>query len=149
MNFDIGLWTELRDQARRGVHKQLAAVVAGCDQRRDAVRFARDNAKAAGVGHLIQFDVKDVRDFRPPEGDSGTIVCNPPYGERLGEEQDLRPLYELLGKVFRERCRGWKACVFTGNARLARYIGLEPAEQVHLYNGKIPCRLLIYDLKQL
>jgi putative N6-adenine-specific DNA methylase len=70
------------------------------------------------------------------------IVCNPPYGERIGEEKELKALYRKLGEVFRERCAGWTAYVFTGNAALARQIGLEPAEQVPLFNGKIPCRLL-------
>ena len=74
------------------------------------------------------------------------IACNPPYGERLGEEKELRGLYRTLGEVFRTRCSGWTAFVFTGNARLARQVGLEPAAQVPLFNGKIPCRLLRYDL---
>jgi putative N6-adenine-specific DNA methylase len=52
----------------------------------------------------------------------------------------------MLGEVFRERAAGWTAYVFTGNARLARQIGLQPAEQVPLFNGKIPCRLLKFPL---
>jgi putative N6-adenine-specific DNA methylase len=142
MDFDIELWTALRDEARRGVLKRLAAPVVGSDQRRDAINFSVSNARAAGVGHLVRFAVKDVRDFRPPPGPPGVIVCNPPYGERIGEEKELKALYRKLGEVFRERCAGWTAYVFTGNAALARQIGLEPAEQVPLFNGKIPCRLL-------
>jgi putative N6-adenine-specific DNA methylase len=145
MDFDIGLWTELRDQARRGVGKQLAAPVVGSDVRADAIHFARSNARAAGVGHLIRFGVQDLRDFRPPEGPPGTIVCNPPYGERIGEERDLKGLYELLGEVFGKRCAGWQTYVFTGNPRLAQHIGLPVREEVPLYNGKIPCRLLRYE----
>jgi putative N6-adenine-specific DNA methylase len=146
LDFDVGLWTRLRDEARRGVRKQLPAPVVGSDVRRDAVEWARTNARAAGIGHLARFEVKDVRDFRPPDGPPGVILCNPPYGERLGEEKELRSLYRTLGEMFRERCRGWTAFVFTGNARLAREIGLEPATQVPLFNGKIPCRLLRFDL---
>ncbi len=73
-------------------------------------------------------------------------MCNPPYGERIGEERELKALYEVLGEVFRTRCRGWQAYVFTGNARLAGRIGMEPVRQMPLFNGKIPCRLLRYDL---
>jgi putative N6-adenine-specific DNA methylase len=142
MDFDVALWTELRDEARRGVLKRLPAPVLGSDVRRDAVAFATGNARAAGVGHLLSFDRRDVSDFRPPDGPPGVIVCNPPYGERIGEEKELQGLYRTLGEVFRERCAGWTAYVFTGNARLARQIVLEPAEQVPLFNGKIPCRLL-------
>jgi putative N6-adenine-specific DNA methylase len=146
MDFDIRLWTELRDEARRGVLKQLKAPILGSDARRDAIAFAMGNARAAAVGHLIRFEVKDVRDFRPPDGPPGTLICNPPYGERIGEEKELKPLYRLLGEVFQEGLAGWTAYVFTGNATLARAIGLEPVEQVPLFNGKIPCRLLKFDL---
>jgi putative N6-adenine-specific DNA methylase len=146
MDFDVALWAELRDEARRAVRPRLAAPVLGYDVRRDAVSFARGNARAAGVGHLTHFEVRDVRDFRPPPGPPGVLLCNPPYGERIGEERELGPLYRTLGEVFRERCPGWTAHVFTGNARLARQIGLSPSRQVHLINGRIPCRLLEFRL---
>jgi putative N6-adenine-specific DNA methylase len=146
LDFDLDLWLELRDEARRSVRKELIAPIVGSDIRRDAILFSRTNAKAAGIGNLIRFQVKDVRDFQPPAGPPGTIVCNPPYGERIGEELDLNGLYETLGEVLRGRCRGWTAFVFTGNAKLAQRIGLTPTEQIPLFNGKIPCRLLRYDL---
>jgi putative N6-adenine-specific DNA methylase len=146
LDFDINLWLELRDQARRGVGNELAAPILGSDQRRDAILFSRKNAKAAGVGHLVRFEVKDVRDFQPPPGPPGVLLCNPPYGERVGEEQDLEGLYRALGEVFVQRCPGWTAYVFTGSAHLARKINLTPAHQVPLFNGKIPCRLLRYEL---
>jgi putative N6-adenine-specific DNA methylase len=146
MDFDIGLWTRLRDEARRGVRKHFPAPILGSDARRDAITFARTNARAAGIGHLLQFQIKALQDFRPPPGPPGTILCNPPYGERLGEEKELRGLYRTLGEGFQQHCRGWHAFVFTGNAALAREIGLSPLEQVPLFNGKIPCRLLRFEV---
>jgi putative N6-adenine-specific DNA methylase len=145
MDFDIGLWTSLRDEARRGILKQLPAPIVGSDLRRDAVSFSETNARAAGIGHLLHFDLKDIRDFRPPDGPPGTLICNPPYGERLGEEKELVGLYRTMGEVFRERCRGWTAFVFSGNDTLAREIGIEPANEIPLFNGKIPCRLLRFE----
>ena len=147
MDFDVGLWMELRDEARRGVLKELPASVSGADVRSDAVSFAINNAKAAGIGHLLRFAKRDVRDFEPPPGPPGVLLCNPPYGERLGDERDLRSLYSLLGDVFAQRLRGWTCYVFTGNPNLAACIGLEPAEQMPLFNGKIPCRLLKFEMK--
>jgi len=146
MDFDVALWTELRDDARRGVLKQLPAPIVGSDVRKDAIAFSIKNAKSAGIGHLVKFAVRDVRDFRPPAEQPGTLICNPPYGERLGEEQDLKLLYKTLGEVFKDLCQGWKIFVMTGNARLASFIGLQPTEQVPLFNGKIPCRLLKYEI---
>jgi putative N6-adenine-specific DNA methylase len=142
MDFDVELWTALRDEARRGVLKQLTAHIQGSDVRRDAISFSIQNARNAGVGHVLRFEQRDVREFRTPDGPPGIIVCNPPYGERIGEESELEGLYRSLGEVFRERCAGWTMWVFSGNANLARQIGMSPCEEVPLFNGKIPCRLL-------
>jgi putative N6-adenine-specific DNA methylase len=147
MDFDVELWTHLRDEARRKVRKELQAAILGSDVRRDAVQFSRGNAKAAGVGHLVRFEQRDLNDFQPPAGPPGTIICNPPYGERIGEEENLRGLYQRLGEILAKRCAGWNACVFTGNLRLARQLGLEPLDEVQLYNGKIPCRLVKFHVK--
>lgn len=144
MDYDVRLWTRLRDEARDAVGKRLEHPVIGFDERRDAIEHSRTNARAAGVGHLVRFDVRNVRDFTPPDGPPGVIVCNPPYGERIGEEKDLRGLYRTLAEVFR-RCQGWAPWVFTGNPRLAAQIDLPRAEEIPLYNGKIPCRFIRFQ----
>ncbi|MBI1831248.1 MAG: RNA methyltransferase [Planctomycetes bacterium] len=160
MNYDVALWTELRDEARRqvGTHcsplptggegsgvrgrrMQLPAPIVGSDARRDAIHFSQAGAKAAGIGHLLTFTQRDLCDFTPPDGPPGILICNPPYGERIGDEKDLKGLYRTLGEVFRERCPGWTMWVFTGNTFLARQIG-KPAQVIDLFNGKIPCRFL-------
>jgi putative N6-adenine-specific DNA methylase len=147
MDYDVKLWTELRDEARRRVLKTLPVPIYGFDIRKDAIESSQTKARSAGIGHLIQFEKKDIRDFQPPSGSPGTIVCNPPYGERIGEEKDLIPLYRMLGDALRERCSGWTAFVFTGNASLAKHIGMPASSSIPLFNGKIPCRLLRFDLK--
>jgi putative N6-adenine-specific DNA methylase len=142
MNYDVGLWTQLRDEARRDVLKNLPHPIAGFDVRRDAIRFSQDNARAAGIGHLSQFEVKDLADFQPPPGPGGILICNPPYGERIGEEKELKGLYQTLGAVFRERCAGWRLYVFTGNAFLARQLGMKPERSADFFNGPLRCRML-------
>lgn len=144
LDFDVALWTEIRDDARRGVLKALPAPILGFDLRRDVADFARTNAKAAGIGHLLKFEAGDIESFRPPEGPPGTIIVNPPYGERLGEETELRPLYAAIGAAFR-RCPGWRCWVFTGNGSLARRVGLPVALRMHLFNGRIACQFLRYE----
>ncbi len=146
MDYDVALWTAVRDEARRQVRKQLPAAIMGSDIRGDALRHARGNARAAGLGSLVRFALTDLRDFRPPDGPPGTLICNPPYGERIGEEKELRGLYRTFGEVLRERCGGWRAWMFSGNSALARQIGIKPTEDVPLFNGAIPCRLLRFDL---
>ena len=95
---------------------------------------------------MLTFEVRDVKDFTPPEGPPGVLVCNPPYGERIGEEKELRGVYKTFGEVLKTRCAGWQAFVFTGNLSLARHLGMAPTDERPLYNGKIPCRLLHFDL---
>jgi putative N6-adenine-specific DNA methylase len=144
MDYDVRLWTQIRDEARQTIAKRLEHPVVGTDARRDVIDHARTNARAAGVGHLLTFEVRDVRDFSPPVGPPGTLICNPPYGERIGEEKELRGLYRTMGETFR-RSPGWDVWVFTGNQRLAALIDLPRKEEVPLFNGKIPCRLIRFD----
>lgn len=145
MDFNIELWTAVRDEARAGVLKKLSAFIGGSDVRHDAIEHAKANARAAGVGHLLVFDRHELNDFRPPEGSPGILICNPPYGERIGEERELRPLYKLIGEVFAERCAGWSCFVFTSNDAPWRQIGMKPTSVAPFWNGKIACRLLRFD----
>jgi putative N6-adenine-specific DNA methylase len=145
MEFDVRLWTAVRDEARAGVLKRLPAFVGGSDVRADAIEHARSNARAAGIGHLLTFDRRDLRDFRPPDGPPGTLICNPPYGERIGDEKELRPLYRLIGEMIADRCRGWACHVFTANDAPWREIKLKPVAVTPFWNGKIACRLLRYN----
>src|SRR6266567_3671604 len=68
MNYDVGLWTTLRDEARRQVARTLPQPILGFDLRRDALHFAETSARAAGIGHLLKFVRRDVADFTPPDG---------------------------------------------------------------------------------
>jgi len=144
MDFDVGRWTAVRDEARSRMLNKLPACVGGSDVRADAIEHARSNARSAGIGHLLTFERRDLRDFQPPDGPPGVLICNPPYGERIGEEKELRPLYRLMGEVFAERCRGWACYVFTANDAPWREIGVKPVAVTPFWNGKIACRLLKY-----
>lgn len=145
MDFDVALWTEIRDEARHQVLKALPAPILGFDRRRDAVNMSTTNARSAGIGHLLPFMQKELADFTP-QGPPGIILTNPPYGERIGEIREVRALYQLLGEVLRQRCAGWQAWVFTSTQAPHFALGLEPRERIPLNNGKINCRLLRFDL---
>ena len=125
--------------------KTLPAPIHGSDIRRDAIAFAESGARAAGLGHMVTFERKDLVDARPPEGPPGVLICNPPYGERLGEEKDLYGLYRAIGDMARH-WSGWKVFVFTSNDRLARGIGLKPKSRTPFFNGKLPCHLWRFDM---
>src|SRR4029077_20815594 len=110
---DVQEWTAIRDDARRDVKQALEQPIAGSDQRRDVIDMAYANARTAGIGHVLWLGVKSLHEFEPPPGPPGTLICNPPYGERIGEEKELHGLYELLRQVLAERCRGRTAFALT------------------------------------
>jgi putative N6-adenine-specific DNA methylase len=74
------------------------------------------------------------------------VVLNPPYGERLGEEKELEPLYQAIGDFFKQRCAGYWGYIFTGNMNLAKKVRLKTKRRIEFYNGKIDSRLLEYEL---
>ena len=139
------MWNAIRDEARQSVLKDAPAAIRGSDVRRDALELAKMNARSAGVGNVIAFDRLDVKDARPPAGNPGVLICNPPYGERIGDEKEWVPLYRALGEVFGTHWAGWRAFVFTSNDWLARKIDRKVKSSVHFYNGKLPCKLWEFD----
>ncbi len=110
-----------------------------------AVAAARANARRAGVEDAITFATRDMMDFAGEAG-PGLIVINPPYGERLGEEQRLAPLYKQIGDVLKHKAKGMEAFVFTVHGELVKSIGLRPSRRVILRNGPLDCRLLRFEM---
>jgi putative N6-adenine-specific DNA methylase len=143
-DFDRELWNAVRDDARAGVKKELAAPIAGSDVHRGALDLARQNAKAAGVGHLVKLDVCDVRGARPPSAEPGVMIVNPPYGERIGEEDEWKPLYRALGETVGAHWPGWRLFVFTSNSRLAKLVPLKVVGKAPFFNGSLDCFLWEY-----
>jgi putative N6-adenine-specific DNA methylase len=122
-----------------------ANLVFGSDRDRRAVELARRNAQNAGVGAAIRWSQHDFAKLDPP-ADRGTLICNPPYGERIGDEIELEAFYRKIGDTLKQRWTGWTAWVFTGNLSLAKRIGLKPSRRIVLFNGPIECRLLKFEL---
>ncbi len=132
---------KLKDKAKKETGFQIIAT----DISADAVDIAEKNAKTAGVDHLITFSVCDFADTPVPE-EPGIIMFNPEYGERLGVHTKLEATYKRIGDFMKKECLGYRGYVFTGNADLAKKVGLQAARKIEFYNGKLDCRLLEYEL---
>lgn len=143
--FDPSLWKRLQTEAREQALPSLSSPVVGSDRSAQALAVARQNARRAGVEEMLTLSQRDVRDFAPPPG-PGVILFNPPYGQRLDEEEALKPLYRLIGDVMKKRCTGYTAYLFTGSQELAKCVGLRASRRFVLFNGPIECRLLKYEL---
>lgn len=100
------------------------------------------NAKRAGVDKYITFEKKDVRDFTP-KSDKGTVICNPPYGERLLDLKEAEELYKTLGKRFRQE-RGWAYNIICPSEDFEVFFGRKADKRRKLYNGMIKCQLYMY-----
>jgi 23S rRNA (guanine2445-N2)-methyltransferase / 23S rRNA (guanine2069-N7)-methyltransferase len=144
LGHDAALWRRLRKEAEERLQAAGSRKprIAGADASDAAVQTARDNLRRAGLERRIDVARGELRHAQPPWREPGLLVTNPPYGERLGESNELLPLYELLGDVLKRRFAGWNAWVFTGNPALGKRIGLRPASRQLLWNGPIESRLL-------
>ena len=147
LGFDEDRWNELRNELKQESLKDFPAHsrILATDIDKRALDAAQKNAKTAGVDHLIEFRQCDFRDTEVPYGD-GIVVFNPPYGERIGQDQELNALYKTIGDFFKQDCGGKWGYVFTGNFDLAKKVGLRTSQRIEFYNSTIECRLLEYEL---
>jgi 23S rRNA G2445 N2-methylase RlmL len=145
IGFDPEAWQALRREARAETRKSPAGVIIASDISPEAVKAARQNAKTAGVDHLMEFRVCDYRETPVPAGE-GVILLNPEYGKRMGELNRLADIYKGIGDFFKQKGMGCRGYIFTGNLDLAKKVGLRTRRRIPFFNGEIECRLLEYDL---
>jgi 23S rRNA (guanine2445-N2)-methyltransferase / 23S rRNA (guanine2069-N7)-methyltransferase len=145
---DRALWARLVEEAkaRRAATAEKKIVLRGYDHDPGAVRAAVENVERARLRGFIHVERRDLEQLTR-EGSTGLVVTNPPYGERIGDQERLSALYALLGEKLREHFEGWKAAVFTGNPPLAKAIGINAKRSHTLFNGRIECRLLRFEVE--
>jgi putative N6-adenine-specific DNA methylase len=143
--FDENIWKTVRGEARKKIRKSIDKRIIATDIAPEAIEASKQNAKTAGVDHLIEFKVCDFADTPLPE-EENIIIMNPEYGQRLGETAELEELYKRIGDYLKQKCAGSTAYIFTGNKELAVKIGLKASRKFPFYNGNIECRLLKYEL---
>ncbi len=145
---DAPLWERLCEEARaRRSVRAARRCILGSDIDADAVRMSLANAAQAGVAEWVQVEKRSIADVQRPAAPRGLLVCNPPYGERIGAESSLPALYGEFGLVLRERFEGWQAAILTGNPPLARHLGVYAKRSHRFMNGTIECRLLRFELE--
>ncbi|MCB1919225.1 MAG: bifunctional 23S rRNA (guanine(2069)-N(7))-methyltransferase RlmK/23S rRNA (guanine(2445)-N(2))-methyltransferase RlmL [Candidatus Competibacteraceae bacterium] len=143
------LWNRLLTEAqeRSAVGRSRIPLILASDHDPKAVRATLMNAGRAGVADYLRIERRDLADIEPLPGPPGLLIANAPYGERLGEQDELAALYALLGDRLKTRFSGWRAAVFTGNSELGKRMGLR-AEKVHTFhNGPLECQLLRFQVE--
>ena len=129
------VWQDALEEAEDLVDLGVKPDIQGYDADKSVIRIARRNAEEAGVGHLIHFQERDVRELRHPKK-YGFIITNPPYGERLEDKADLPQLYRAFGKSFRE-LDSWSAYMITSYEDAERYFGSKADKNRKIYNGML------------
>ncbi|NKC16086.1 MAG: bifunctional 23S rRNA (guanine(2069)-N(7))-methyltransferase RlmK/23S rRNA (guanine(2445)-N(2))-methyltransferase RlmL [Gammaproteobacteria bacterium] len=125
--------------------------VIGYDGSGKTLDMVRANIAAAGLEGCIRVHRKELGQWVKPTHKAiadGLIVCNPPYGARLGDAVSLASLYRLLGEKLRGQFRGWQGAVFTGNPELGKTMGLRARKQFNFFNGSIAAKLLLFDIDE-
>jgi len=144
--FNRELWRATQDRVRSEKLDAPRAPVIASDIDPAFVAMAQKSALKARVEKYMTFRTQRFQDVEPP-GESGIIVTNLPYGERIGSrEGDVRRLYEDVGDTLKQKFSGWRAAILAADASPYKAIGLKPSRTVPLMNGSIPCRLLLFEL---
>ncbi|MBQ0135787.1 MAG: class I SAM-dependent RNA methyltransferase [Oscillospiraceae bacterium] len=140
--FPKQVWDAERDRARSLIRTDSDFMAYGSDIDPDTIKIAKENAKRAGVADHVQFEVKDLKDFEP-KTEKGTVICNPPYGERLLDINAANDLYRLMGQKFQSK-KGWSYYAISPSEDFEKYFGKKADKRRKLYNGMIKCQLYMY-----
>ncbi|HWU43596.1 MAG TPA: THUMP domain-containing protein [Bdellovibrio sp.] len=145
LTFEKETWEKLVQEAMDAEKEELPFSFYGFDIDNRVLKIAKDNAKRAGVDQVILFKKEAVATVEPPV-EKGLIVVNPPYGARIGDEDNLRDVYRDLGFTLKHRFKGWDAWILSGNKELIADLKLKSTRKHFIFNGNIECRFLKYSM---
>ena len=144
-SFNGALWQELREAAAQPARRAPALALFGSDSDARMLNAARRNLAAAGVERWVTLEAVDILKRRAPAA-AGVMVANPPYGERIGEAEELARFYPKLGDALKRNFAGWRCFFFTADRRLEKLIRLQTSRRAVLYNGALECRLYEFGI---
>lgn len=148
---DVQCWKKLRAEAeqRKKIGLEKLPVIVGFDQNRHTVNTALAHIANAGLQNKIHVERRDIEDAEPAESwKPGLLICNPPYGERLGDEQETAELYKKFGDSLKAHFIDWKAAMIISNPELGFRLGIRSQKPITLFNGALECKLLRLDIEE-
>jgi putative N6-adenine-specific DNA methylase len=139
-SFDESLWKKIETEAIHNMKPIEFLDIYGSDIDLRSVRVARHNLKVAGLEETAKVMQSDFIKLEPPASE-GTLVTNPPYGQRIGEDEDLKEVYPVWAKHMKESFGGWDTYFLTADLEMPKDMRLKPTKKTPLYNGALECRL--------
>ena len=141
-NIDSSVWQQERNSATDLVIRDADFMAYGSDIDFHALEVAKENARRAGVSMKIDLSKRDLKDF-VRKSEKGTVICNPPYGERMLDIRAAEDIYRTMGKIFNPE-RGWAYYIISPDETFEKCFGRKADKRRKLYNGMIKCRLHMY-----
>ncbi|WNC70449.1 bifunctional 23S rRNA (guanine(2069)-N(7))-methyltransferase RlmK/23S rRNA (guanine(2445)-N(2))-methyltransferase RlmL [Thalassotalea psychrophila] len=148
---DASLFSQLLDTAKEETEQALAnskVKVFGFDMDGRVMQTAKANARSAGLGHMIEFKQGRAEELKNQFNESGHILFNPPYGERIGSLPELVSTFTELGKVFKQEFLGWKIGLITANVEMLSLLKLSSFKRYKFKNGPLDCQLALYNIDE-
>ncbi len=142
---DANCWQTLLDEAvqRKTAGIKQLPTIAGFDKDRRNINAALAHIANAGLQGKIHLECRDITDAAPAKSwKLGLVICNPPYGERLGDEQETVGLYKKFGDSLKAHFNHWQAAMIISNPELGFRLGIRSQKPVTFYNGALECKLL-------
>jgi len=143
-DFNLSLWKKIKEDALEKIKPIKKGAIAGSDISSDAIKASIANCKVIDKEEVIEIENKDV--FNIDKIDGSTIICNPPYGIRIGKTDNLGDFYKKFGDFLKQRCKNSTAFIYFGDRTYIKNIGLKPTWKKPLSNGGLDGRLVKYDL---
>lgn len=138
-------WLEIRNAALARVEAAGFQQIWASDVDERAVRATQRNLQQAGLDGVVEVRQQDFLNCTAP-APGGILVANPPYGERIGELNELAELYPAMSATLKRNFAGWTACFFTADTRFPKLLRLKPRRKTPLFNGALECRLYEIEL---
>jgi 23S rRNA (guanine2445-N2)-methyltransferase / 23S rRNA (guanine2069-N7)-methyltransferase len=148
---DAKIWQALLEEAqqRKTVGLKTMPTIVGFDVSRQNINVALQHVENAGFADKIHLERRDIADAAPAVSwAKGLLVCNPPYGERLGEEAETALLYQRFGDSLKAHFMGWKAVMIISNPELGFRLGIRSQKPITLFNGALECKLLRFEIEE-
>ncbi len=146
-DFDLSLWErELKKtQSLKIINRKLPKII-GCEVDETLANYASENVIKSGLENYIDIVNCSFQELKLPSG-KGILVCNPPYGKRVGDENLLPNLYKELGYFCKMKASGWELWLLNGNPKLSKFLGMKANKRFQVNNGSIDCRWLNYKIR--
>ena len=146
-NYDKNIYDKVVKNAKSKISLNKNVKIFGYDLAFNNVAIALSSIKTINLDSKIKIQKLDFKKFKPLES-NGTIIINPPYGERLEFEiEKLNEFYKMIGDTFKNNCQGYNCFVFSSNLEAVKSIGLQSKFKLPLKNGKLDCRFISYPIK--